>query len=99
MEQSNSTNQRLIAEFDKNSAEKVRVTLQEWRCQTYFDLRIFYQDDKGAWLPTKKGITVNVELLGELRSAIDKAIAAAELGEAEEPGVPTDGEGDGELPF
>ena len=72
--------QRLIAEFDKNSAEKVRVTLQEWKCQTYLDIRVFYSDDKGAWLPTKKGITLNAELVGELRAGIDAALAALELG-------------------
>ena len=79
MEESNRTNQQLIAEFPKNLTEKVRVSLSELKCQTYLDLRIFYQADNNAWLPTKKGITLNVEHLGELRQAIDKAIAAVEV--------------------
>lgn len=48
----------------------------------YIDVRIFYLDEHGAWLPTKKGITLNVELLHDLKKAIDKALAEVEMGKA-----------------
>jgi len=73
--------QRLIAEFDKNSVEKIKVHLQRWKNQTYVDLRVYFVDDEMAEQPTKKGITLNVELLGELRKAVDAALVAVEMGE------------------
>ena len=77
------TNQRLIAEFDKNSAEKMKIHLQEWKAQTYLDLRVWTSEkagQEGAERPTHRGITLNVELLGELKKAIDAAISALENG-------------------
>jgi hypothetical protein len=75
--------QRLIGEFDKNSAEKVRVHLMEWKGQTYFDIRVWFKADDGVYYPSTKGIRLNCELLLDLRSAIDAAISAVEDG----PGV------------
>jgi len=75
------TDQCLIAEFTKNSVEKIKVHLQRWKNQTYVDLRVYFVDDEMAEQPTKKGITLNIELLSELRKAIDAALAEVELGE------------------
>jgi len=79
------TKQRLIAEFEKNSMEKVKVNLQEWHSQTYLDLRVWVAEkagQEGAECATRKGITLNVELLPELRAAIEKAISIVEFGDA-----------------
>jgi RecB family endonuclease NucS len=84
------TKQRLIASFEKNSAEVVKVHLQEWHGQTYLDLRVWIAEkagQEGAECATHKGITLNVELLGDLKKAIDKALAEVELGKPEEPGL------------
>ena len=68
--------QRLIAEFNKNSMEIIKVNLQEWRGKRYVDIRIWLlQDptDKATEIATKKGITLNIELLPELIEALVKA--------------------------
>ena len=68
--------QRLIAEFNKNSMEIIKVNLQEWRGKKYVDIRIcVLQDptDKATEIATKKGITLNIELLPELIKALVKA--------------------------
>jgi hypothetical protein len=70
--------QRLVAEFEKNSMEKVRVYLQEFHGQTYCDIRAWIAEragQEGGEFATKKGITLAGELLPELRSAIDAAIS------------------------
>jgi len=77
------TDQCLIAEFTKNSVEKIKVHLQRWKNQTYVDLRVYFVDDEMAEQPTKKGITLNVELLSELKRAVDAALAAVEVGEGD----------------
>jgi hypothetical protein len=79
------TKQKLIASFEKNSAEVVRIHLQTWKSQRYVDIRVWAQarpgDGEAAAQPTHKGITLNVELLDELRKAIDSVFAAIELEE------------------
>jgi len=81
--------QKLIASFNKNSVEVIKVHLQEWKNQRYVDIRVWAQaragDGEAAAHPTYKGITLSVELLGELKKAVDKCWAAVEMGEGEEP--------------
>ena len=81
------TKQKLIASFSKNSVEIVRVHLQTWKAQRYVDIRVWKQarpgDGEVAAQPTHKGITLNVELLPELRDAIDKALAEVEVEDRE----------------
>jgi hypothetical protein len=80
--------QRLIAEIEKNSIEVVRIHLQSWKSQRYVDIRIWRQirpgDGEAAAQPTIKGITLNVDLLSELRAAIDKALAEVEVEDSRE---------------
>jgi len=67
--------QRLIHEFDKTSLEVVKVSLQGYKSQTYVDLRVWLKEDprEEAKTPTKKGLTLNVELLPELIKSLQKA--------------------------
>lgn len=68
-------NQRLVDQFNKNSVEMVKVHLQEWKSQAYFDVRVWYSEnpgENGAERPTHKGITLNVELLPQLITALQK---------------------------
>jgi len=82
------TKQKLIASFSKNSVEIVRVHLQTWKAQRYVDIRVWKQarpgDGEAAVQPSYKGLTLNVELLPELRDAIDKALTEIELEDSEE---------------
>ncbi len=78
------SNERLIAEFSKNISETVKVVLQVWKQSRYCDIRIWTAlrpGDVAGEQPTRKGITLAVELLPDLRSAIDDTIKAAALEE------------------
>jgi len=66
--------QRLIKTFSKNSTELVKVHVREWQGQTYFDIRVWHQPapgEPGAEIPTKKGITLHMDLLQELQKALE----------------------------
>lgn len=59
----------LIGEIQKNSTEKIRVSLSEYKGYQFIDVRVYFEDDSGEWKPTKKGITVskdNIEPLVKL---------------------------------
>ena len=63
---------KVIHEFNRNSTEKVRFSLNSFKGHEYADLRIFYETDEGEWRPTKKGLTVSIELVEELYEGIRK---------------------------
>lgn len=67
----------LIGEINKNSTEKIRVTLSEYKGYTFLDVRVYYEDDSGEWHPTKKGIAISkdnpdplIKLLNEGREKL-----------------------------
>lgn len=74
----------LIAQFQKNSTEIIKVHIKTWKGRRYIDFRIWYLEnpaEPGSEIATKKGITLNVDHLEELKKAVDKALAAVEVGE------------------
>jgi hypothetical protein len=74
---------RLVAEFQKNSAEVVRIHFIEWKKTTYMDIRVWYHDgigDDGDTKPTTKGLRINAELLPDLIRALNEAQRALEAG-------------------
>ncbi len=61
----------VIASFEKNSMEEVRVSLTEFKGKELIDLRVYYQPEDGEEKrPTKKGITISPEKFPELKKAI-----------------------------
>jgi len=67
---------QVFKEIQKSSTEKIIISESEWEDQSYLDLRIFYDASHGKgtlWKPTRKGITVRLELLEQLKEAIDAA--------------------------
>lgn len=80
----------VVAEFNKNPLDLVRVTLRTYKSKQYVDVRQFYRDDEGEWKPTKKGVSMSTDLLPELRNGVllaekrlKKLEAAAEDNEPE----------------
>ena len=65
----------------------LKIHLNEWRSQTYADIRVWYSEkpgENGAERPSKKGFCINAELLPELRKAVEKAILALDgVGDAQ----------------
>ena len=77
----------VIAQFEKNATEVVRVSLTEFRGHKLVDLRVYYSDDEGQFKPTKKGVSLSVGLYPELKKAIhtlEKTLLDLHLMTAEE---------------
>jgi hypothetical protein len=60
----------MIAQFEKNATEVVRVSLTEYRGRKLVDIRVYYSDDAGEYRPTKKGVALNVDVYPEFKRAM-----------------------------
>jgi hypothetical protein len=60
----------VIAQFEKNATEVLRISLTEFRGHQLIDARIYYSDDEGQYRPTKKGVSLAVGLYPELKKAV-----------------------------
>jgi predicted phosphoadenosine phosphosulfate sulfurtransferase len=72
----------VIAQFEKNATEVVRVSLTEYRGRQLIDLRVYYSDDEGQYRPTKKGVSLAVGLYGDFKKALhslEKALLERQL--------------------
>lgn len=63
----------LIAEIDKNMKERIRVSMEEYRGSRFIDLRVYWENDQGEWLPSKKGIALNKDCIERVINALQKA--------------------------
>ena len=63
----------LIAEIEKNSTERIRVAVTEYKGHKFIDCRVYFEDGQGEWRPTKKGIALNGETILEVIEALQKA--------------------------
>jgi hypothetical protein len=57
--------------------ECIRLTVSRHHGKAVADLRIFFTTQSGHMQPTKKGVTVAIEKLPDLRKALEKAEARA----------------------
>ncbi|HDZ25694.1 hypothetical protein LCGC14_1142890 [marine sediment metagenome] len=70
-----------IYEIDKNSMEKIRIALTEFKGHRLLDIRVYYDASETRtpdFKPTKKGITIPIDLVREVKEGIDKALAEIE---------------------
>ena len=65
---------QLVASLQKNSSETIKVQLQTWKNEPYVDIRIWVAGEDGTpgVQPTRKGLTINVELLPDLLAALQR---------------------------
>lgn len=64
---------RVVYRFQRNSEEEVRFTLHEYKDRQYLDLRLwFLPADGGEYKPTRKGLTLPLEFLSELKKGVAK---------------------------
>lgn len=64
-------NNQIVHQFTRNQDETVYMSLQLYKNKKYLDLRIFFQPkDSEEMIPTKKGLTLGVEHLAELKKGI-----------------------------
>lgn len=60
---------------------ELRVTTSVFRGSRYVSLRNYWRNPEGEWCPTRKGVTVNIELLDEIIEALTQ-VRDAQGGEA-----------------
>jgi len=54
-----------VGEIPKGK-DKIIVALKEFKGKEYIDIRTHFENDKGDWIPTKKGITLTPDSLDEM---------------------------------
>lgn len=67
---------RIIREIEKNSREKVRISLTEYKGKKLVDIRVYWMDDANEFQPGK-GVTMRRECLPDLADAVTAAAEAA----------------------
>lgn len=60
----------LIEQFEKNATEVVRVSLTEYRGRKLVDVRVYYSDSEGQYRPTKKGVSLSVDVYPDFKRAL-----------------------------
>jgi hypothetical protein len=70
----------VVYRIAKRQDEEVCISLSEFKDRKYLDVRVYFQPkDSDEMKPTKKGITLDVGLLSELRKGLatcEKRIAS-----------------------
>lgn len=77
----------LIAQFEKNATEVVRVSLTEYRKRKLVDVRVYYSDDEGQYRPTKKGVSLSLDVYPDFKralAALEKTLLERDLISPEE---------------
>ncbi|MEW6369159.1 MAG: transcriptional coactivator p15/PC4 family protein [Acidobacteriota bacterium] len=72
----------VIAQFQKNAREEIRVTINDFKNNKYIHIRTYVGFEGEEKKPTQKGIAVGVELFPELKKAmglLEKHLADAGL--------------------
>jgi hypothetical protein len=59
-----------VAQFEKNSKEEVRVSIDDFRGKKIISLRVFYRSESGEWLPGKQGLALQVDRFRDLADAV-----------------------------
>jgi hypothetical protein len=65
----------LIYKFSKNSMEEIRVAISEYKGRRYISLWVWFKNDEDNWQPGKRGLNLPLDLLGDLKKAIDTTVA------------------------
>jgi hypothetical protein len=76
----------IVAEWQRNSREIVRVALDRFNNRETIDIRSWWQDGEGKWRPGRGGLTLAVRHLPALADALADALQQARaLGLIEQP--------------
>ncbi len=59
-----------VIAIQKSKKSEIRVSLGEFRGQERVDVRTFYRNDDGEFTPSRQGISLPVERVGELIDAL-----------------------------
>jgi hypothetical protein len=64
---------KIINIFNKNAREKVRVMLTTYQGRDLIDVRSCVEGEGGTLIPTRKGITMSIDLIKTLKESLEKA--------------------------
>lgn len=65
---------QIIHTIQRNPEEEIRIALRDYNDRRYFDLRLWFMPSRGGeYRPTKKGITLPIEYLEEVKTGLEKA--------------------------
>ncbi|CAB3759343.1 transcriptional coactivator p15/PC4 family protein [Paraburkholderia solisilvae] len=67
----------LILEVQKNSRERVRISIDQYKGHEYVNIRTWYVDAAGEYRPTKNGVTLKPQLIPQLMQGLELAARAA----------------------
>lgn len=57
-------------DIEKRENEIIRISLREYKGHDYVDVRQYFRGEGEEFLPTKKGVTFNPELIDEVIEAL-----------------------------
>ena len=60
----------VIATFEKNKKEEVRLSIESYHGRKIINFRVFYKDDTGTWKPGKQGLALAVDRYKDLADAV-----------------------------
>lgn len=60
----------VVAQFEKNKKEEVRLSVETFHGRKLINIRVFYKDDDGSWKPGKQGLAVSVDRYKDLAGSI-----------------------------
>ncbi len=64
---------KVISRFRKNASEEIRVAIREYHGRRLVDVRVFAGARGQETVPTKKGVSIPIEVFSEFKNAIDDA--------------------------
>jgi hypothetical protein len=64
--------EKVAYEFEKGNNELVRATISDFAGKRRADLRVYFQTEDGAWHPTKRGLSLTADMVGQLKEAVVK---------------------------
>ena len=63
----------LVSRFRKNNSEEIQVRIDEYQGKKRLDVRVWAGARGEETVPTKKGVSIPIELFGTFKEAIDTA--------------------------
>jgi Transcriptional Coactivator p15 (PC4) len=67
----------IVAEWQRNSREIIRVALDQYQGREIVDARAWWRDDEGSWRPGRSGLTLSLKHLPALADGLVDALQRA----------------------
>lgn len=62
-----------IAKIGKGPKQCIRVGIEEYKNHRFIDVRLYFQNEEGGWIATRKGVTMSGDTVDEVIEALRKA--------------------------